>query len=66
MRQGHGGKRRQRVRAVQGVVHPLTAPPPRGDYSKETKDAQSACYGVHSALKDMKEDRRRAQTKKRL
>lgn len=34
MRQRHGGERRQGVGAVQGVVHPLTAPPPGGNYSR--------------------------------
>lgn len=35
MRQGHRGEGRQGVRAVQGVVYPLAAPPPGGDWSEE-------------------------------
>lgn len=32
MRQSHGGKRCQGIGTVQSKVHPLTAPPPRGNY----------------------------------
>ena len=40
MRQGHGGERRQGVGTVQGVVHPLTAPPPGGNCSREGRGGE--------------------------
>lgn len=33
--QGHGGEGRQGVRAVQGIVDPLLAPPLRSNYQEE-------------------------------
>lgn len=35
MRQSHGWKCCQGIRTVKSIVHPLTAPPPRGNYSSE-------------------------------
>lgn len=35
MRQSHCGECCEGIRTVQGVVHPLTAPPPRSNYSRE-------------------------------
>lgn len=37
VRQGYRGEGGQGVGAVQGVVYPLTAPPPGGDWSGEKK-----------------------------
>lgn len=38
MRQGHGGEGRQGVGAVQGVIDPLAAPPPGGDWSERRRE----------------------------
>lgn len=38
MRQGHRGEGGQGVGAVQGVVDPLAAPPPGGDWSEMRRE----------------------------
>ena len=47
MRESHRGERRQGIGAVQGIVHPFTAPPARGNWARRKKKSQASdCCGL--------------------
>lgn len=56
MRQSHCGEGSQHIRAVQGIIHPLRAPPATGNWN-QTKIESQKC--MNSNLKDVSENKKR-------